>query len=216
MVVAVRLANSYSSRPLLVVAAGAVVYSIAAAGLGRTLLLQHLVARSEYPLTVRTPLRGGAAFRTRKVQLLLRRSRRSLDLRSLQPFNGPRGGQKCLGSPPEKNDLYPLPHDTSGVWRACELMARVPLARRYEENLWLPSFNPPPSPVRYRSHPQSSPVGASAARDGFRGARSYFTCTTIISGIGLPPCWTTWLPAWTPLPFAANTCAAPSHRSPPR
>jgi O-antigen/teichoic acid export membrane protein len=41
MVAAVRLANSYSSRPLIVVAAGAVVYSIAAAGLGRILLMQQ-------------------------------------------------------------------------------------------------------------------------------------------------------------------------------
>jgi spore coat protein SA len=44
---------------------------------------------------------------------------------------------KVFGFPTGENDLYPLPHDTSGVWRACELMARVPIARRYEENLWL-------------------------------------------------------------------------------
>jgi spore coat protein SA len=44
---------------------------------------------------------------------------------------------KVFGFPTRENDLYPLPHDTSGVWRACELMARIPLARRYEENLWL-------------------------------------------------------------------------------
>jgi polysaccharide transporter, PST family len=42
MLGAIRLVNLYSSRPLLVVAAGAVVYSIAAAGLGRTVLMQQL------------------------------------------------------------------------------------------------------------------------------------------------------------------------------
>ena len=41
MVAAVRLANSYSSRPLLVVAAGAVVYLIATAALGKKLLMQQ-------------------------------------------------------------------------------------------------------------------------------------------------------------------------------
>jgi spore coat protein SA len=42
-----------------------------------------------------------------------------------------------FGFPTKEKDLYPLPHDTSGVWRACDVMARIPLARRYEENLWL-------------------------------------------------------------------------------
>jgi len=41
MVGAVRLANSYTARPLLVVAVGAAVYLIAAAVLGRKLLLQQ-------------------------------------------------------------------------------------------------------------------------------------------------------------------------------
>jgi len=41
MVAAVRLANSYSSRPLLVVAVGAVVYLIASGVLGRKLLMQQ-------------------------------------------------------------------------------------------------------------------------------------------------------------------------------
>lgn len=41
MVAAVRIANSYTSRPLLVVAIGAIVYSIASAGLGRKLLMRQ-------------------------------------------------------------------------------------------------------------------------------------------------------------------------------
>lgn len=41
MLAAVRLVNSYTSRPLLVVAAGAIVYSIVAAGLGRRLLVEQ-------------------------------------------------------------------------------------------------------------------------------------------------------------------------------
>jgi hypothetical protein len=41
MVGATRLANSFSSRPLFVVAVGAVVYSIASVVLGRKLLMQQ-------------------------------------------------------------------------------------------------------------------------------------------------------------------------------
>jgi len=41
MAAAVRLANSYSSRPLLVVAAGAAVYIIASGLMGRKSLLQQ-------------------------------------------------------------------------------------------------------------------------------------------------------------------------------
>ncbi len=42
-----------------------------------------------------------------------------------------------FGFPTREKDLYSLPHETSGVWRACDLLARIPLARRYEEGLWL-------------------------------------------------------------------------------
>jgi spore coat protein SA len=42
-----------------------------------------------------------------------------------------------FGYPTKQVDSYPLPHATSGAWRACEVMARTPLARRYEESLWL-------------------------------------------------------------------------------
>jgi glycosyltransferase involved in cell wall biosynthesis len=42
-----------------------------------------------------------------------------------------------FGFPTRKRDLYPLRHETSEAWRACALLARIPLARRYEETLWL-------------------------------------------------------------------------------
>lgn len=42
-----------------------------------------------------------------------------------------------FGYPTADKDLYPLSHETSAAWRACELAARVPFGRRYEENLWL-------------------------------------------------------------------------------
>lgn len=42
-----------------------------------------------------------------------------------------------FGFPTRKKDLYPLRHETSEAWRACALVARIPLARRYEESLWL-------------------------------------------------------------------------------
>jgi spore coat protein SA len=42
-----------------------------------------------------------------------------------------------FGFPTRPADLYPLPHRSSAAWRACELASRIPLARRYEEQLWL-------------------------------------------------------------------------------
>ncbi len=44
MVAAVRLANAYTSSPIIVVAAGALVYSLITAGLGRTLLMEQFGA----------------------------------------------------------------------------------------------------------------------------------------------------------------------------
>jgi spore coat protein SA len=38
---------------------------------------------------------------------------------------------------PTPGEVYPLPHQSSGVWRACEFFSQIPLARRYEEQLWL-------------------------------------------------------------------------------
>ncbi len=42
-----------------------------------------------------------------------------------------------FGFPTRREDLYPLRHETSEVWRACNLVARIPVARRYQETLWL-------------------------------------------------------------------------------
>jgi len=42
-----------------------------------------------------------------------------------------------FGFPTRTDDLYPLPHQSSGAWRACEFISRIPVARRYEEQLWL-------------------------------------------------------------------------------
>jgi spore coat protein SA len=38
---------------------------------------------------------------------------------------------------PTPSEVYPLPHQSSVVWRACEFVSQIPLARRYEEQLWL-------------------------------------------------------------------------------
>lgn len=42
-----------------------------------------------------------------------------------------------FGFPTRAEDVYPLSHQSSGVWRACKFASRVPVARRYEERLWL-------------------------------------------------------------------------------
>jgi len=42
-----------------------------------------------------------------------------------------------FGFPTQSEDLYPLHHETSAIWRTCEWMGRVPGARRYEERVWL-------------------------------------------------------------------------------
>ena len=42
-----------------------------------------------------------------------------------------------FGFPTPPDDLYPLSHQSSGAWRACKFVSRIPLARRYEEQLWL-------------------------------------------------------------------------------
>ena len=42
-----------------------------------------------------------------------------------------------FGFPTRKEDIYPLSHQSSGVWRACQFASRIPVARRYEERLWL-------------------------------------------------------------------------------
>jgi spore coat protein SA len=42
-----------------------------------------------------------------------------------------------FGFPTGTQDLYPLRHETSGIWRACTVVSRIPRVRRYEEKLWL-------------------------------------------------------------------------------
>jgi spore coat protein SA len=42
-----------------------------------------------------------------------------------------------FGFPTRNEDVYPLSHQSSGIWRACEFARRIPVARRYEEQLWL-------------------------------------------------------------------------------
>jgi len=42
-----------------------------------------------------------------------------------------------FGFPTAEKTAYPLPHETSEMWRACVMLARIPLLRRHEETLWL-------------------------------------------------------------------------------
>jgi spore coat protein SA len=42
-----------------------------------------------------------------------------------------------FGFPTPSEDLYPVPHYTSSLWRLCKAVGQLPLARRYEEALWL-------------------------------------------------------------------------------
>src|SRR5580700_7587651 len=47
-----------------------------------------------------------------------------------------------FGYPTSTEDLYPLPHATSAWWRLCNFISAIPLARRYEERLWLRALFP--------------------------------------------------------------------------
>ncbi len=42
-----------------------------------------------------------------------------------------------FGFPTEAQELYPLRHESSGMWRVSSLLATVPYARRFEEPIWL-------------------------------------------------------------------------------
>ncbi|MGA8273508.1 MAG: glycosyltransferase family 4 protein [Candidatus Sulfotelmatobacter sp.] len=75
-----------------------------------------------------------------------------------------------FGFPTRKENLYPLPHEGSAVCRACNLIGRIPLARRYEETLWLRALI-----GRLRAfdvvHIHNRPQWVSALRQmGYRGA----------------------------------------------
>jgi len=47
-----------------------------------------------------------------------------------------------FGYPTAAEDLYPLSHATSSVWRLCDFTSHIPGARRYEDNLWLRALFP--------------------------------------------------------------------------
>jgi spore coat protein SA len=47
-----------------------------------------------------------------------------------------------FGFPTASQDLYPLSHQSSRAWRACEIAGRVPVVRRYEDQLWLRALMP--------------------------------------------------------------------------
>jgi glycosyltransferase involved in cell wall biosynthesis len=47
-----------------------------------------------------------------------------------------------FGVPTRPQDLYPLAHESTAWSRACSMMARVPLLRRYEDFVWLRSLMP--------------------------------------------------------------------------
>jgi spore coat protein SA len=47
-----------------------------------------------------------------------------------------------FGFPTRDKDLYPLSHQSSEIWRACQVLSQIPVARRYEEQLWLRALMP--------------------------------------------------------------------------
>ena len=47
-----------------------------------------------------------------------------------------------FGFPINQPHTYPLPHETTGHWRTCQVVSCIPLARRYEEKLWLRALFP--------------------------------------------------------------------------
>ncbi|HWW16455.1 MAG TPA: glycosyltransferase family 4 protein [Candidatus Dormibacteraeota bacterium] len=42
-----------------------------------------------------------------------------------------------FGYPTPPKDLYPMHYATSSAWRLCDFISHIPLARRFEEELWL-------------------------------------------------------------------------------
>jgi spore coat protein SA len=47
-----------------------------------------------------------------------------------------------FGFPTASQDLYPVSHQSSEAWRACGIVSRIPVARRYEDQLWLRALMP--------------------------------------------------------------------------
>jgi glycosyltransferase involved in cell wall biosynthesis len=74
-----------------------------------------------------------------------------------------------FGFPTDPNSAYPLAHKTSGWWRACDLLSRTPILRRYEDHLWLRTLMPRLSSfalVHIHNRPQWAPLLRSF---GYRG-----------------------------------------------
>jgi len=74
-----------------------------------------------------------------------------------------------FGFPTDPETAYPLGHESNGWWRACELLSRVPVLRRYEDYLWLRTLMP-----RLRgfavAHVHNRPQWATLLRSlGYRG-----------------------------------------------
>lgn len=77
---------------------------------------------------------------------------------------------KVFGFPFSDDDRYPLPHETSRVWRLCVLMGHVPLARRYEDHVWLRALMGRLRPFAV-VHIHNRPQWAAMLRQlGYRGA----------------------------------------------
>jgi len=77
---------------------------------------------------------------------------------------------KVFGFPTDPESAYPLSHESSTWWRACTVMSRVPLARRYEDYFWLRALMP-----RLRGfsavHIHNRPQWATLLRSlGYRGS----------------------------------------------
>ena len=49
---------------------------------------------------------------------------------------------KVFGFPTDIESAYPLKHESSSWWRACTLISRIPLGRRYEDYFWLRALMP--------------------------------------------------------------------------
>jgi spore coat protein SA len=77
---------------------------------------------------------------------------------------------KVFGFPTDPESKYSLNHESSAWWRVCTVMSRVPLARRYEDYVWLRALMP-----RLRGfsavHIHNRPQWASLLRSlGYRGS----------------------------------------------
>ncbi len=75
-----------------------------------------------------------------------------------------------FGYPTRAEDLYPLRHATSASWRLCNFVSRIPVARRYEEALWLRALFAPLRTFDF-VHIHNRPQWAKVLRSfGYQGA----------------------------------------------